>query len=92
MLTDRPFNRYGQHWADIGFQGRDPATDLRSTGVLSLLLIYFLGKTYPNYFKEVYNSSTNGIFEYPFAISLVKIAGTYLQLLKKDKLPATDFK
>ena len=21
--------RYGSHWADIGFQGQDPATDLR---------------------------------------------------------------
>lgn len=36
-LTNKPFGRHGAHWTEIGFQGRDPATDLRSTGVLSLL-------------------------------------------------------
>ena len=36
-LTDKQFARYGNHWNDIGFQGRDPVTDLRSTGFLSLL-------------------------------------------------------
>jgi ELMO domain-containing protein len=36
-LVNEPFSRYGSHWNKIGFQGRDPATDLRSTGVLSLL-------------------------------------------------------
>jgi hypothetical protein len=39
-LTAKPFSRYGNHWNDIGFQGRDPATDLRSTGILSLLQWY----------------------------------------------------
>ena len=29
--------RFGEHWNEIGFQGRDPATDLRSTGILSLI-------------------------------------------------------
>ena len=36
-LTNEQFSRYGSQWNKIGFQGRDPATDLRSTGVLSLL-------------------------------------------------------
>jgi hypothetical protein len=36
-LTAKEFVRHGMHWNTIGFQGRDPATDLRSTGVLSLL-------------------------------------------------------
>ena len=36
-LTGESFNRYGNHWNKIGFQGRDPATDLRATGILSLL-------------------------------------------------------
>lgn len=34
--------RHGGHWADIGFQGTDPATDLRSCGVLGLLQLYGL--------------------------------------------------
>lgn len=39
-LTNKAFSRYGNHWNEIGFQGRDPATDLRSTGILSLLQWY----------------------------------------------------
>jgi len=29
--------RYGGHWEDIGFQGTDPATDLRGVGLLGLV-------------------------------------------------------
>ena len=36
-ITHKKFLRYGEHWNEIGFQGRDPATDLRSAGILSLL-------------------------------------------------------
>ena len=36
-LANKKYLRYGEHWSEIGFQGRDPATDLRSTGILSLI-------------------------------------------------------
>lgn len=32
----------GPHWAEVGFQGDNPATDLRSCGMLGLLHLYFL--------------------------------------------------
>lgn len=87
----QPFNRYGLHWVDIGFQGRDPATDLRSTGVLSLLMMYMFGQRLPDYFRKVYSSSIDCHYEFPFAISLVKITGTYIKLLRKGKLQASSF-
>ncbi|NXA57332.1 ELMD3 protein, partial [Nothocercus julius] len=31
--------RYGAHWEELGFQGADPGTDLRGTGMLGLLQI-----------------------------------------------------
>lgn len=34
---NKKYLRFGEHWSEVGFQGRDPATDLRSTGILSLL-------------------------------------------------------
>jgi hypothetical protein len=40
QLVGKSYQRYGSHWGEIGFQGRDPATDLRSAGILSL--IYWL--------------------------------------------------
>lgn len=29
--------RYGDHWEKVGFQGRDPATDLRGVGMFGVL-------------------------------------------------------
>ena len=34
--------RFGRHWARIGFQGNDPATDLRDLGMLSVLQLLYL--------------------------------------------------
>lgn len=39
-------SRYGAHWERIGFQGNDPATDLRGAGMLSLLQMCFLLEKY----------------------------------------------
>ncbi|XP_025068605.1 ELMO domain-containing protein 3 [Alligator sinensis] len=34
---------YGAHWEELGFQGLDPGTDLRGTGMLSLMqVLYFV--------------------------------------------------
>ncbi|VDN55080.1 unnamed protein product [Dracunculus medinensis] len=34
--------RYGKHWESIGFQGDDPATDLRGVGIFGLCQLLFL--------------------------------------------------
>ncbi|NXP74170.1 ELMD3 protein, partial [Ramphastos sulfuratus] len=34
--------RYGAHWEELGFQGVDPGTDLRGTGMLGLMQILYL--------------------------------------------------
>ncbi|KAH0623218.1 hypothetical protein JD844_031289, partial [Phrynosoma platyrhinos] len=44
-LTGSRFDcaRYGAHWEDLGFQGMDPGTDLRGTGLLGLMqTLYFV--------------------------------------------------
>lgn len=33
---------YGDHWEDLGFQGANPATDLRGAGFLALLHLLYL--------------------------------------------------
>ncbi|XP_061299379.1 ELMO domain-containing protein 3 isoform X1 [Pezoporus flaviventris] len=33
--------RYGAHWEELGFQGTDPGTDLRGTGMLALMQLLF---------------------------------------------------
>ena len=42
LLTQSKFRcqRYGIHWEEIGFQGNDPATDLRGAGMLGLVNLF----------------------------------------------------
>lgn len=54
-LTGKPFSRYGNHWNQIGFQGRDPATDLRSTGVLSIIQWYLFIDQDLSAAKDIYD-------------------------------------
>lgn len=37
-----PVPRYGSHWEKIGFQGNDPASDLRGVGIFGLCQLLFL--------------------------------------------------
>jgi hypothetical protein len=36
MLDRKLDERISDHWAELGFQGKDPATDFRGMGVLGL--------------------------------------------------------
>lgn len=36
-MSARRIPRFGPHWESVGFQGDDPATDLRGYGMLGLL-------------------------------------------------------
>jgi hypothetical protein len=39
--------RYGVHWGELGFQGDDPATDLRTSGLLGALQLAALPEQHP---------------------------------------------
>ncbi|CAK59970.1 unnamed protein product (macronuclear) [Paramecium tetraurelia] len=83
MTTDYCL-RYGSHWEMIGFQGTDPATDLRGAGILGLLQILAFISEYKIYFKQ-----TLKIFQdinIPFSITLINITTFVLVSLKDNKL------
>lgn len=71
--------RYGSHWEQIGFQGNDPATDLRGVGMLGLLHPLFLVST-PELFPfgiKVFKISLKEDQNFPFmvlSINLTRIA------------------
>lgn len=52
------FKKFGKHWEDVGFTGRDPTTDMRSTGVLFLFTIFFFIERHTEYFKHIYASNS----------------------------------
>ena len=63
-------------WVDIGFQGKDPATDLRGAGMLgleNLLAITDEGSKYRDGALKIYNDSMNPKCWYFFAVTGLNI-------------------
>ncbi|XP_068166749.1 ELMO domain-containing protein 3 isoform X4 [Antennarius striatus] len=80
--------RYGGHWESIGFQGMDPATDLRGTG--------FLGLMHPLYFvmdpetlplaRDIYKLSQHPTQNFPFSVMSINMTRIALQVLREEAL------
>eukprot|EP00096_Caligus_rogercresseyi_P015451 TRINITY_DN7885_c0_g1_i1.p1 TRINITY_DN7885_c0_g1~~TRINITY_DN7885_c0_g1_i1.p1 ORF type:complete len:231 (-),score=30.22 TRINITY_DN7885_c0_g1_i1:559-1251(-) len=90
QLTGNRFDvpRYGDHWEDIGFQGNDPATDLRGVGLLGLVQPLFL-VTHPSlkslaldFFRLSQSESQN----FPFLVLSLNVTRMALTALRDDLL------
>ncbi|NWS78413.1 ELMD3 protein, partial [Crotophaga sulcirostris] len=80
--------RYGAHWEELGFQGVDPGTDLRGTGMLSLMqLLYFVtnARTLP-LALEIFKLSQHETQNFPFCLMSVNITHLVIQALREDSL------
>ncbi len=73
----------GTHWADMGWQGQDPATDLRAAGHLSAVCLLFFAERYPAAFRELLlkENGTRSAWEYPFAAGGVNLAASLADAL-----------
>lgn len=72
------FQRVGKHWGQLGFQGKDPATDFRGQGALGLRNMIFFAKNHPEKAKSM-TGPHEGIL--PFAIAVINISAHLLILL-----------
>ncbi|KAM6331272.1 ELMO domain-containing protein 3 isoform 6-T6 [Alca torda] len=80
--------RYGAHWEELGFQGEDPGTDLRGTGMLGLMqLLYFVmdAQTLP-LAHEIFKLSQHETQSFPFCIMSVNITRIVIQALREECL------
>lgn len=80
--------RYGSHWEDIGFQGNDPATDLRGVGLLGLVQALYLVVT-PEmvpFARDVYRLSRNESQEFPLLVLSLNITRITLHILRDGLL------
>lgn len=80
--------RYGNHWELIGFQGLDPATDLRGCGFLGLMTTLYLvtdSRTH-GLALDIYKLSQHETQNFPFAIMSINITRIALQTLREEKL------
>ncbi|KAF6771948.1 hypothetical protein AHF37_09482 [Paragonimus kellicotti] len=78
----------GVHWELIGFQGSDPTTDFRSTGVLSLVcLVYFVTEVdTPISLSALFRQSLDPVQHFPFCSVGINITCILLQLLRRGAL------
>ncbi|EKX50442.1 hypothetical protein GUITHDRAFT_47364, partial [Guillardia theta CCMP2712] len=77
--SKEPRARIGRHWEDIGFQGTDPATDLRDLGMLSMLLLLYASSNHLQKVKQVFlfaseSASVSDAADHGFPFSLLAIS------------------
>lgn len=80
--------RYGTHWENIGFQGTDPATDLRGTGFLGLMHTLYLvmdPETLP-LARDIYKLSQHPTQNFPFSVMSINMTRIALHALREELL------
>ncbi|XP_073315947.1 uncharacterized protein [Primulina huaijiensis] len=70
-------------WKDMGWQGKDPSTDFRGAGFISLENLLFFAKTFSTSFQSLLRKQTGkrAVWEYPFAVAGVNITFMLMQML-----------
>ncbi|XP_029793566.1 ELMO domain-containing protein 3 isoform X2 [Suricata suricatta] len=79
---------YGAHWEDLGFQGANPATDLRGAGFLALLHLLYLVMDSKTLLmaQEIFRLSRHHIQQFPFCLMSVNITRIAIQALREECL------
>eukprot|EP01083_Nonionella_stella_P006286 18299_1 len=76
----------GTHWDTIGFQGNDPGTDLRGSGIFGLIQILYLIKHHSFLAEKIFRLSRNDLQNFPFAVVSLNITGLVLTVLRQTSL------
>jgi hypothetical protein len=76
----------GTHWEKLGFQGDNPATDLRSTGMVGLLHLLYLVDATPHFADALWRSASNPMTAFNLAIVSFNFSGVAMEVLKDRSL------
>ncbi|CAL5418743.1 unnamed protein product [Camellia sinensis] len=73
-------------WKEMGWQGKDPSTDFRGAGFISLENLLFFAKTFSTSFQCLLKKQggKRAAWEYPFAVAGVNITFMIMQMLDLD--------
>ncbi|GJN06605.1 hypothetical protein PR202_ga24351 [Eleusine coracana subsp. coracana] len=86
-----------EQWKDMGWQGRDPSTDFRGAGFISLENLLFFAKTFSASFQRLLKKQcgNRATWEYPFAVAGVVtltaakprtfVRAIFIQMLSEDE-------
>ncbi|PIA33760.1 hypothetical protein AQUCO_04000073v1 [Aquilegia coerulea] len=72
-----------EQWKEMGWQGKDPSTDFRGAGFISLENLLFFAKTFSISFQRLLNKQggNRATWEYPFAVAGVNVTFMIMQML-----------
>lgn len=72
-----------EQWKEMGWQGKDPSTDFRGGGLISLENLIFFAKEYPTSFQKLLHKEegNRAVWEYPFAVAGINISFMLIQML-----------
>lgn len=72
-----------EQWKAMGWQGKDPSTDFRGGGFISLENLLYLARNFPKTFQDLLRKQEGdrSVWEYPFAVAGVNITFMLIQML-----------
>ncbi|PIN18356.1 hypothetical protein CDL12_08975 [Handroanthus impetiginosus] len=72
-----------EQWKEMGWQGKDPSTDFRGGGFISLENLLYFARNFPKSFQDLLrkNEGERSLWEYPFAVAGVNITFMLIQML-----------
>ena len=72
-------------WNELGFQGKDPATDLRGMGLLGLMQLVYYAERYPEKARSTLLDSEHPRRWYPWAVAGINVSSFVLALLVHER-------
>ncbi|XP_047175197.1 ELMO domain-containing protein A-like isoform X1 [Vigna umbellata] len=72
-----------EQWKEMGWQGKDPSTDFRGGGFISLENFLYFARNFPKSFQDLLRKQEGdrSVWEYPFAVAGVNITYMLIQML-----------
>ncbi|XP_055808160.1 uncharacterized protein LOC129876696 isoform X2 [Solanum dulcamara] len=72
-----------EQWKEMGWQGKDPSTDFRGAGFISLENLLYFARNFPRSFQDLLQKQEGdrALWEYPFAVAGVNITFMLIQIL-----------
>ena len=81
--------RFGAHWGVVGFQGKDPGTDLRGVGMLGLVALLYFVEEGGEVVEGAWECARGGGGwggEFPFVLVGVRFVGVVVRRLRGRRL------
>ncbi|XP_071706943.1 uncharacterized protein [Rutidosis leptorrhynchoides] len=77
-----------EQWKEMGWQGKDPSTDFRGGGFISLENLLYFARYYLKSFQDLLRKQEGdrSMWEYPFAVAGVNITFMLIQMLDLESV------